>query len=84
MQHDMNDGNALQATMTEAALYVSRWAAAKAGATVSLWSTMPRRVNRYFEEMVSAYSQTAPLEVLRAWWCEPGDHHLTIGGRLMR
>jgi hypothetical protein len=59
---DKPDPNRPKGSVTEAALFVSRWTAAKAGAAASLWTTMPRRVDRYLREMVSAHSQSTERE----------------------
>jgi len=59
---EKTDQNQPTGSVAEGALFVSRWTAAKAGAAASLWSAMPRRVNRYLQEMVSAHSQSLEQE----------------------
>ena len=70
--------------MAEAALFVSRWTAAKSGAAASLWTAMPRRVNRYLEEMVSAHSQSLEHEDGKDSALPTRAHHFTMGGRLIK
>jgi hypothetical protein len=37
---------------------VAHWTAARAGATASLWPAVPRRMNRYLDELLIAHSHS--------------------------
>lgn len=84
MRDEANDAIRPMASVADLALYVSRWTAAKAGAAASLWTVVPRRLNRYLAGMLSAQSQSVRFEDLHASWSTPPDHHFTIGGKLIK
>lgn len=66
--------------LPEVGLVVAKWTAAKTGAIGSLWQTAPRWLGRYLDELSSAHAD----ELHHAVEIPPANHHLTIGGKLIK